>query len=186
MKRYQIALLFFALGIFAVTSAAVFLNRDSPEKKIVQPVLENDFRTLSVFFSNSKNDPGSLNCEQTYPVERVLGRISDNEKSLPTGQADALGEFAYLVLADLLKGPTEQEKVQGFFTSINEGTRVQRVIIESGVAHVDFDDRLNEGVAVSCKVQAIRSQITETLMQFPEIKEVVISVSGRTEEVLQP
>lgn len=200
MKRYQIALLFFTIGIFTVTSVAVFLNRESPDGKIVQPVRENDFRTLSVFFSNSKNDPGSLNCEQTYPVERVLGRISDNEKS-------ALGEFAYLAVADLLKGPTEQEKAQGFFTSINDGVRVQRVIIESGVAHVDFNDRLNENISGSCKVhpalknrneicqrqsdfkcgvQAIRSQITETLKQFPEIKEVVISVNGNSEEVLQP
>ncbi|MDP3696729.1 MAG: GerMN domain-containing protein [Candidatus Taylorbacteria bacterium] len=189
MKRYQIALLFFALGIFVVTSMAIFLNKEKPGEVTTSEEPEKEFKTISVFFPNVQNDPEALDCETTYPVERVLGRMTDNKKS-------ALGEFAYLAVADLLKGPTEQEKVQGFFTSINDGTRVQRVIIESGVAHVDFNDRLNEGVALlrqgsegqagSCKVQAIRSQITETLTQFLEIKEVVISVNGRTEDILQP
>ncbi len=179
MKRYQIALLFFSLGIFVVTSMAVFLNRKSVDSNLVQPVQEKDFRTLLIFFSSSRNGPGSLNCDKTYPTERVLGRMTDNEKS-------ALGEFAYLAVADLLKGPTEQEQAQGFFTSINDGAKVQRVIIESGVAHVDFNDRINEGVAGSCKVQAIRSQITETLKQFSEIREVIISVNGESEEILQP
>ena len=190
MKRYQVALLFFALGIFVVTSMAVFLNKEKPGEVTISEEPEKEFKTISVFFSNVKNDPEALDCETTYPVERVLGRMTDNEKS-------ALGEFAYLAVADLLKGPTEQEKAQGFFTSITAGARVQRVIIEGGIAHVDFNDRLNEGIARlaeasggaragSCRVRAIRSQITETLKQFPEIKEVIISVNGESEGILQP
>ena len=42
------------------------------------------------------------------------------------------------------------------------------------------------GVAGSCRVLAIRAQIESTLKQFPSIKKVVISVNGRTGEVLQP
>ena len=51
---------------------------------------------------------------------------------------------------------------------------------------MDFSRELNDGVAGSCKVMAIRSQITQTLKQFSEIKGVVISVDGEAEEVLQP
>lgn len=168
--------MFFALGIFTVTFVAVYLSGGTQDVNTVKSPIENEYRTLSVFFSKNGD---MLDCSKTYSVERVLGRISDSQKS-------ALGEFAYLVLVDLLKGPTEQEKAQGLFTSINEGTRIQRVIIDSGIARVDFNARLNEGVAGSCRVQAIRSQITETLRQFTEVREVIISVDGNSEEILQP
>jgi len=35
-------------------------------------------------------------------------------------------------------------------------------------------------------VTAIRAQITETLKQFPTVENVVISIDGRTEDILQP
>ena len=179
MKRYQIALLSFALGIFTITYLALFLSKETPSRDVVEVKPSEEFRTLLVFFPNSRNDPNFLNCDKTYPVERVLGRLSDNSKS-------ALGEFAYLVLTDLIRGPTEQEVAKGFFTLINEGTKVQRVIIENGIASVDFDNKLDEYVGGSCKVQAIRSQITETLLQFPEITKVIISINGESESILQP
>lgn len=179
MRRYQIALLFFALGIFTITSLAVYLSSEESVKTSINQEQEKEFKTLFVFFSNTERDPNLTDCGKTYPVERVLSRFSNNGKS-------ALGEFAYLTLADLLKGPTEIEKGLGFLTSINEGTKVKRLVIEGGIVHVDFNDKLNEGVAGSCRVQAIRSQIVETMIQFPEIKEVVISINGNSEEILQP
>src|SRR3989344_7822226 len=179
MRRYQIAILSFALGIFFVASLAVFLDRKIHYDRDVRIETVEDFRTISVFFSNKEFDPQMLDCEKVYPVERVLGRITDNKKG-------TLGEFAYLALADLLKGPTNYEKSHGFFTSINKNTRIKRIIIENGIVAVDFNDVLDDGVAGSCRVQAIRSQITETLKQFPEINEIVISVNGNSEEILQP
>jgi len=35
-------------------------------------------------------------------------------------------------------------------------------------------------------VAAIRAQIRETLKQFPTVDEVIISIDGRTEDILQP
>ena len=181
MKRYQIAILSFALGIFTVTSLGVyFINRISDGVITIQdyqaPV---EYMTIQVFFSNSTKDPETLYCDRTYPVDRAVSRLSDNQKS-------ALGEYIYLSVAKLLEGPAFNEKENGFFTSINEGARIQKIIIENGIANLDFNSRLNEGVAGSCKVMAIRSQITETLKQFPEIKDVVISVNGESETILQP
>ena len=63
---------------------------------------------------------------------------------------------------------------------------LQDLVIEDGVATADFNARLDEGVAGSAMVMAIRGQIEQTLLQFPTVDEVVISVDGETEEVLQP
>ncbi len=51
---------------------------------------------------------------------------------------------------------------------------------------VDFDETLEKAVGGSCRVAAIRSQITKTLLQFPSFKKVIISINGRTEDILQP
>lgn len=177
MKRYQIALIFFALGIFAVTfSFGWFISTVDVEPI---PTVAPEYSTIKVFFSNAYEDPGTLNCGITYPTTREISRLTINWES-------RLGELAYLALRELLKGPTEAEKSLGFFTSINADSNIKTIAIEDGVARVDFNDRFNEGVAGSCKVEAIRSQVTETLKQFPEIKDVIISVDGNSEEILQP
>ena len=64
--------------------------------------------------------------------------------------------------------------------------RIQSLTIENSVAKVDFDEQLEFQVGGSCRVTAIRAQIRETLKQFPIIDSVIISINGRTEDVLQP
>ncbi|MFP3868831.1 MAG: GerMN domain-containing protein [Desulfobacteraceae bacterium] len=54
------------------------------------------------------------------------------------------------------------------------------------MARADFDQTLEYRVAGSCRVQAIRAQIEHTLRQFPTVTEVVISINGKTEEILEP
>ncbi|MDO8496658.1 MAG: GerMN domain-containing protein [bacterium] len=181
MKRYQLVLLSFALGIFTATYLGIhFLGKiNDIVANFRETSVSVEYKTIQVFLSNKVKDPDTLYCDMTYPVERAVSRLSDNRKSY-------LGEYTYLALSELLKGPIGSEKENGYFSSINEGTKIQQIIIESGVARVDFSQELSNGVAGSCKVQAIRSQITETLKQFPEIKEVVISVNGESEEILQP
>lgn len=183
MKRYQIAILFFALGIFAVTFTAGFMLSKRSEDDAGVDV--ETYATLKVFFSNTIQDPDTLHCERTYPVERNVSRLS-NDKRI------TLGELSYLALSELLEGPTEAEKGGGYFTSINEDAKVQKIMIDDSIVTVDFSalggstPGGNESIAGSCKVQAIRSQITETIKQFPEIKEVVISINGNSETILQP
>ena len=52
--------------------------------------------------------------------------------------------------------------------------------------YVDFSKELGIGVAGSCRVEAIRSQITETLKQFKNVENVIISIEKETENILQP
>ena len=181
MKRYQLVILSFALGILTSTYFGIrFLGK-------INDIVDNfretsvsvEYNTVQVFLSNKVKDPDALYCDRTYPVERAVSRLSDNRKSY-------LGEYTYLALVELLKGSIGNEKENGYFSSISEGTKIQQIIIEDGIATVDFNDKFSDGVTGSCKIQAIRSQITETLKQFPEIKEVVISVDGESNEILQP
>lgn len=127
--------------------------------------------TIKVFFSNSKEDPQGLYCDEVYQTQRRI----------PKTQA-----VARAALNELLKGPTITEQNQGFFTSLNPGVKIQSLTIENGVAKVDFDEQLEFRVGGSCRVFAIRAQIIETLKQFPTIDDVIISINGRTEDILQP
>jgi hypothetical protein len=89
-------------------------------------------------------------------------------------------------LLELLKGPTEAEKAKGAYTAIPDGVKVRSLRISGTTAYADFDYNLDAGVGGSCRVQAIRAQITDTLKQFITIYNVVISIDGRTEDILQP
>ncbi len=182
MKRYQIALIFFSLGIALVTfSFDWFLSFNDKVTTTTTTVSDSgpEYSSLNIFFSNTNQDPNGLYCDKTYPIVRKISRPTNNP-------ASRLGEFAYVAIKELLKGPTDAEKKEGFLTSINPETKVQKISIVDGVATVDFNQGLGREVGGSCRVGAIRSQITETLKQFPEIKDVVISINGETETILQP
>ena len=85
-----------------------------------------------------------------------------------------------------MKGSTDNDKSEGFFSNINPGVKIQSLVIEEGVAKVDFDPQLEYQVGGSCRVAAIRAEITQTLKQFPSVENVIISINGRTEDILQP
>ena len=168
---------------FAVPSTSkgrLFLEKDNPSglpenadelripvyfDKTVQGTI-----TLKVFFNNDELDP-EFSCNKVFPVEREVSKTQ---------------AVARASLEELLKGPTESEKDQGFFTNINPGVKIQSLNIENGVAKVDFDEQLEFQVGGSCRVAAISAQIRETLKQFPTVESVIISINGRTEDILQP
>ena len=144
-------------------------NADSYE---VPVFFENGTETtVKVFFGNPVFDPGAADCGKVYAVERKV------EKTPRIGQS-ALGA--------LLEGPTEEEKAQGYFSSIEPGTELRGLSIQHGVAFVDFSEALDANVAGSCRVTAIRAQIEQTLRQFPTVNEVQIYIGERSEDVLQP
>lgn len=94
--------------------------------------------------------------------------------------------IATKTIEELLAGPTIAEVGDGMLTIIPSGTKLNSLLIKNGIATADFNSKLTDGVAGSCKVGAIRAQIEETLRQFPSIQEVVISVNGVSEGILQP
>lgn len=68
------------------------------------------------------------------------------------------------------------------------GPRVtlRSLVIKDGVATADFSREINAYGGGSARVAAITDQITETLKQFPTVKQVRIAVEGQTDGVLQP
>lgn len=127
----------------------------------------------SAYFPNSTLDPEHLDCSIVFPVARVLrteGRAAEPEA----------------LLEALLKGPTDAEKSEGYFSSLPEGLEMRSFDVDGGVARVDFGAALGK-VAGSCRVGAIRAQIEETLMQYSDITKVVITIAGgKPDEALQP
>lgn len=146
------------------------LPENADEAKIPIKFAITDKIAVKVFFNNSNLDP-EFSCNKVFPVERQT----------PTTQA-----IARAGLEQLFGGPTETEKSQGFITSLPPGVKIQRLVIENGVAQVDFNEALEYQVGGSCRVSAIRAQITETLKQFSTVREVIISINDRTEDILQP
>lgn len=127
--------------------------------------------TIKVFFGNSNFDPQQKNCWTVYAVNRKVPKVS---------------KIGQLALEELLKGPTDEEKENGYFTSIQEGTMLNGLSIQHGVAFADFNEQLDKNVGGSCRIMAIRSQIEQTLKQFPTVKEVQIYIGERSKDVLQP
>lgn len=157
----------------------LILSKDNPsglpeyDKSISIPITfqSQGYMKVKVFFNNNNLDP-QISCDKVFSTERNIQKV------------EAVGAAA---LSQLLKGPTVEDVSQGFYTNINTGVKLNSLEIdENGVAHADFDQQLEHQVGGSCKTAAIRAQITETLKQFSTVKDVVISINGRTEDILQP
>lgn len=135
-------------------------------------IVSPDLMTVKIFLSDPRfvGEP-YFDCSRTVAVERQV----------PKTQA-----VARAALTELLLGPTPEEKSSGLFTNINPGVKIQNLTIENGTARVDFDQQLEFQMGGSCRVAAVRAQITETLKQFPTVDNVIISVDGRSEDILQP
>lgn len=131
---------------------------------------QGETTVVKVFFSHEESRT-EMDCSVTAPRERVIAKTQ---------------AVARAAIELLLVGPTLEEKSAGYFTSINPSVKLNSISIQAGKARVDFNGQLEQAVGGSCRVSAIRSQIEDTLRQFPTVKEVVISVNGRTEDILQP
>lgn len=127
-------------------------------------------KNISVYFGN-KNMGSSEDCTKTFPVSRTIL----NAETFGPGALEAL-----------LGGISDREEELGYFSSINKEALLQKFEIKDGVAYIDFDSNFNKGVAGSCRVQSIMSQIENTLINLPDIDSIVISVNGETEGILEP
>ncbi|MCK9578668.1 GerMN domain-containing protein [bacterium] len=125
---------------------------------------------IKVYFANDNLDK-DVTCEKVFYTERNI----TNTKTIATA-----------AIEELLKGVTEKEAKEGYRTLINSGVRLNKLVIQDGVAKIDFSEQLGTGVGGSCRVSFIRKQIEETLKQFSTVKNVIISINGDSEYILQP
>ena len=143
----------------------------------------------------SPNDPNTQEIQ-------VFWTISGAERVGPQlRRVQATPRIGTAALEELLWGPPKISQI-GYGTAIptpeqvlsypgrepDWGPRVtlRKLTIENGVATADFSQELKAYGGGSTRVMFIRQQITQTLKQFPTVREVRIAIEGQTEGVLEP
>ncbi|MFZ2414641.1 MAG: GerMN domain-containing protein [Minisyncoccia bacterium] len=129
--------------------------------------------TVKIYFNNNKLDP-EISCNKVFPVERKLIINDDFDRTVR------------LVLEQLLFGPNQTEITDNYSTSLPVNVKINKTNLVDGELTVDFDNQLQAGIGGSCRVSAIRTQITKTLMDLPGVDSVIISIDGNIKDILQP
>lgn len=135
----------------------------------------------SDIFNDSDNQQISVFFNENKPTEVVQVAVKRTVPKSDSEQATAL-----LAVQELLKGPNDTEMDRGLLTAIPSGTEVYNVIINDGVAVVDFNETFDLGVGGATLVTAIREQVEQTLRQFTSISFVRITINGGREAILEP
>jgi hypothetical protein len=134
---------------------------------------------------------------QTVQLAWVLGEQLEME----TRRVPKTTGIGTVALEALLWGPRPDD-LAGFATAIptaeevlqypgrrpDWGARVtlRSLTIENGVATADFSPELQAYGGGAARAIVIREQITRTLLQFPTVQSVRITIAGQTAGVLQP
>jgi len=153
------------------TLRIVYSGADGGEETREIMMVSDELVDVEIFFTNPFLNPWSA-CDKVFSVRR---QVSKN------------GSIYRAALEELFRGPNETETENGYGTELPEGVKLKSVASDAdGVLTADFSRQLDQRVAGSCRVTAIQSQIAQTLKQFPEVRDVVISIEGETEGILQP
>jgi len=184
------------MGLYGLYEIGIDLDDATPDKIVVDIfdysakdgavqdlvsiplVFDKNIRDFyEVYFSNNNLDPNSL-CLKVFPI--IKPAIID----LPVpGGEDGLRRN----IEALLVGPSDADKERGYFTNIPDNVRLNKIEIKDNYVKLDFSKEMENNVAGSCRVTAIRAQIVRTALAFDRnIRSVIISVNGKTEEALQP
>lgn len=142
------------------------------DKQFSLPIKFSKNKTIevSVFFGIQHPDAPEYNCQEVIKISRYIG------------ETPAVAQAA---INQLLSGPTDAEKAQGYFTNIPSGSKLNSISVVNGVVKADFNKATESGGG-SCSMAARVAQITKTLMQFPTITSVELSIDGRTGDIFQP
>lgn len=113
---------------------------------------------------------GSSDCTKTLLVKR----------SLPKSQ-----QHARMLLEALMNGPTPAESARGASSPFQASPRILGLVRRDDLLVVDFDQSMSS-VGGSCRAQALRATIEETLKKIPGVKRVEIRAAGSAAQALQP
>jgi len=82
------------------------------------------------------------------------------------------------VIENLIIGPEEKEKAEGFFSGIPEETKLLNCEIKNGIVYLDFSSEIEKGGGTEI-MRARLAQIVFTATQFPEVKKVRFLINGK-------
>jgi spore germination protein GerM len=146
-----------AIGLFALfILLLLFFGFLKVKEKILKET------SVYIFLTKQENNQTLI-----MPVQRKIGFYG---KSIQNKVESAIKE--------LIKGPTEEEKKEGFSTSLNENTRLLNVSIEGDTVNLDFSKEVEEGGGTLLMESRI-AQIVYTATQFEGIKKVRFLIEGK-------
>lgn len=125
--------------------------------------------SIKIFLGNSVQNPNSEDCGKVFAVKRQIPRTR---------------AVARAALDELLKGVTETEKAQNYYSTFPEESRsvLKKLNVKKGAAYIDFRANVEEvlnGASSSCGSETFFAQIENTLKQFPSIKKVFYAIEGK-------
>ncbi|KKQ80408.1 MAG: hypothetical protein UT02_C0009G0006 [Parcubacteria group bacterium GW2011_GWC2_38_7] len=173
MKNFKNIVIYILIVLVLVLAIFVLFQYYSRVETVDKAVTKDEPEVVAVkiYYSNSVTNPAMLDCSLVFPVDRaVVGREKIYEETVN----------------QLLLGPSKSEEQNGYKNLIPAETRLNFVKFSNGVMQVDFDKTLDQNIGGSCLVSAIRAQIESTVRQWPEVKEVLISIDGVSDTILQP
>jgi spore germination protein GerM len=90
----------------------------------------------------------------------------------------------FFAAEELLRGPSDAERKQGYFTEIPSETKLRNIRRQNGTVIADFTKELEEYGGGAARVQGLLAQIVYSLTDISGAEKVQILVEGRTEAAL--
>ncbi len=143
------------------------IDKTSVGVKVIEPEIVQ--KEYTIFFAD-KEGAHSGDCSQVLAAKRI---------------SDYTVDILNNAINDLIKGPLENEEKTAI-NNIPEGTQINSIFVDNNILKVDFNEKLQEGIGGSCMVISIMSQLEETLNSLGDFENIIISINGQTEDVLQP
>jgi spore germination protein GerM len=106
-------------------------------------------------------------------------KLTPVERELPTNENPVA-----IAIDQLMRGPNEQEKSNGFVTVIPSGARARNVAVEGDTAIIDFNSQLSNFKGGKENAERIVGQIVRTATSAKGIKKVILELSGRDQFTL--
>lgn len=156
MEKKKKIFLYFLTGIFLLL--ILFLGFLKIKEKFLKSGV------VYIYLSLYKNNTPWL-----IPVERKISYYGDIEEKIKA------------VVEELIKGPTEEEKENGFSTCVPENVKILdvRVNKKEKIVYLDFSKEIEQGGG-TLLMEARIAQIVYTATQFPEIESVRFLIEGKT------
>jgi spore germination protein GerM len=133
--------------------------------------------------SPTTSEPTSPESSATFDVYLLPAETGDDCSVVIQSEREAQVEGDVRdALDQLLAGPTAEEQAQDLRSWFSEETAgmLNSVVIEDGVAEADFADfsAIIPNASSSCGSAGLLAQLDNTVLQFPEVDEVVYSFDG--------
>ncbi len=125
--------------------------------------------TIKVYFNNITLNPNLEDCSKVYLLNRIIPKTV---------------EVAKAALKELFKGPTEEEKSQGYTSWFSKETQdiLKSVKVKNGTAYVDLKNisrPIIPNASTSCGSAEFFAEVETTLQQFPTVAKVIFAIDGK-------